>query len=58
MYNEPIEETINNNQTLGHVKNAVWSGDKPFLLSKSNATCTATLFEDASYDMFMTVANG
>ena len=57
LYNEPIEETINNSQTLGHVKNAVWSGDKPFLLSKSNATYSATKFEDASYDTFMTVAN-
>ena len=57
VYNEPIEETNNNNQTLMHVKNAVWSGDKPFMLSKSNSTYTATLFEDASHDMFFSVAN-
>ena len=55
--NEAIEESTNNNQTPGHVNNAVWSGDKPFFLSKSNATFTATLFENASYDIFMTVAN-
>jgi hypothetical protein len=42
---------------LGHVKNAVWSGDKPSLISKSNATYTATLFADVSCDLFMTVAN-
>ena len=56
--NEPIEETIKNSQTLGHVKNAVWSGDKPFLISKSNATYTTTLFEETSFNIFiMTVAN-
>jgi hypothetical protein len=57
LYNEPVEETINNNQTLGHVKHAVWSGDKPFMLSKSNAAYTRTLFEDSNNYMFMTVAN-
>jgi hypothetical protein len=40
------EETINNNQTLGQVKNAVWSGDEPFWISRSDAT-----FADVSCDM-------
>ena len=57
MYNEPNEESINNNETLGHLKNAVWSGDNPFLLCKSDVTHTATPFEDASHDMFMTLAS-
>jgi len=57
IYAEPVEETLNNNITLTHVKNAVWSSNKPMILSKTNSTKTGTLFEDANSAMFMTVAN-
>lgn len=57
LYNEPVEETQNNNITLNHVKNAVWSSGKPMILSKTNTARTGTLFEDATAGMFMTVAN-
>jgi len=57
LYNEPIEESINNNITLKHVKNAVWSSEKPMILSKTNSAKTGTLFEDATAGMFLTVAN-
>ena len=57
VYSEPIEESLNNNITLNHVKNAVWSSDKPMMLSKTNQNRTGTLFEDATAGMFLTVAN-
>jgi len=55
LYNEPIQETINNSETLQYVKDCVWSQDKPLLLAKANADKTGTLFETA--DMFFHVAN-
>lgn len=57
IYAEPVEETLNNNITLTHVKNAVWSSGKPMILSKTNATKTGTLFEDVNAGMFCTIAN-
>jgi hypothetical protein len=57
LYNEPVEEKLNNNITLNHVKNAVWSSGKPMILSKTDTTRTGTLFEEADAGMFMTVAN-
>ena len=58
LYNEFVQETINNNVTLNYVKDSMWSQDKPMILSKINSTKDGTLFEDvATASMFMTVAN-
>lgn len=57
VYQEPVEESLNNNITLNYIKDAVWSQGKPMILSKINPTKTGTLFEDATSAMFMTVAN-
>jgi hypothetical protein len=45
-WNEPVQETVNNNITLNYVKDAVFAKDKPMMLSKPNSDKTATRFED------------
>jgi hypothetical protein len=56
VYNEPVVETNDNNETLFFVKDSVWSGGKPLMLAK-NESLVATNFESASKQMFFTVAN-
>jgi len=52
LYNEPVVETNDNNETLFFVKDSVWSGDKPLMLAK-NESLVATNFESSSKEMFV-----
>jgi hypothetical protein len=56
LFNEPVVEASDNKETLFFVKDAVWSTDKPMMLSK-NESSFVTNFESASKQMFFTVAN-
>jgi hypothetical protein len=56
LFNEPVVEASDNKETLFFVKDAVWSTDKPMMLSK-NESSLVTNFESASKEMFFTVAN-
>jgi sulfur relay (sulfurtransferase) complex TusBCD TusD component (DsrE family) len=56
LFNESVVETTDNKESLFLVKDAVWSTDKPMMLSK-NESLLVTNFESASKQMFFTVAN-
>ena len=55
LFNEPVQETINNNTSLQYVKDSIFAMKKPLLISKANSTNTATLYEDD--EKFFVVAN-
>ena len=56
VFNEPVVETTDNKDTLFFVKDAVWSTDKPMMLSK-NESSLVTNFESAVKQMYFTTAN-
>ena len=56
LFSEPVVEASDNKESLFFVKDSVWSGDKPMMLSK-NESLLVTNFESASKEMFFTVAN-
>lgn len=60
LFNEPVQETLNNNISLQYVKDSIFSMKKPLIISKVLTTTTSTnntgtLFE--SDNKFFTVAN-
>ena len=55
LFNESVQETINNNTSLQYVKDSIFSMKKPLMITKANSDNTATLFEDDG--KFFTVAN-
>ena len=55
IYNEPVQETVNNNISLQYVKDALWGMKRPMILSKTNSDKTATLYQ--SDQKFFTVGN-
>ena len=56
LFNQSVDETTDNKDTLFFVKDAVWSTDKPMMLAK-NESLLVTNFESASKEMFFTCAN-
>lgn len=55
IYNEPVQETINNNVSLKYIKDALWGMKKPMILSKTNSDQTATLYQ--SDQKFFTIGS-
>jgi hypothetical protein len=55
LFNEPVQETTNNNTSLQYVKDSIFAMKKPLIIAKSNSDQTATLYEDDN--KFVTVAN-
>lgn len=52
-WNEPVEELINNNITLNYVKDAVFSLEKPLMISKPQDNYTKTSFEKGNKFFFV-----
>ena len=55
LFNESVQETVNNNITLQYVKDSVWGMKRPMIIGKTNSDQTATLFQ--SDQKFFTVGN-
>jgi hypothetical protein len=55
LFNEPVQETVNNNVSLQYVKDSIWGMKKPMILSKTNSDQTATLYQ--ADQKFFTVGN-